>query len=251
MQERTCQGRGSAFPRGPRKSFPLRVLLARPILSCAHYFKRLLCRLKRCGLLKFGKNNSKGWNGTWLIQPCSKGLLVFKLGAIERKTAMATTTSESNRFRLAKQQVFMCITLFLYISLPSPHDPDVKMPNFMFYGGRKQATTHIFLSLLNLSEVPRNSIPGKFADNWHFQRFGINTTKFEKRNFILRVTFLLPSLSLMPKLANNYNGGRSEDPVTQLNHVTNFSSDVMLKSEKPLGTRLRLTFDAFFPSFLL
>ena len=32
----------------------------------------------------------------------------------------------------------------------------------------------IFLSLLNLSEVPRNSIPGKFADNWHFQRFGIN-----------------------------------------------------------------------------
>ena len=65
------------------------------------------------------------------------------------------------------------------------------------------------------------------------------------------VTFLLPSPSLMRKLANNYNGGRSEDPVTQPNHVTNFSSDVMLKSEKPLGTRLRLTCDAFFPSFLL
>ena len=31
-----------------------------PVLSCAHYFKRLLCRLKRCGLLKFGKSNSKG-----------------------------------------------------------------------------------------------------------------------------------------------------------------------------------------------
>ena len=164
---------------------------------------------------------------------------------------MATRTSQSNRFRLAKQQVFMCITLFLYISLSSLHDLDVKMPNFIFYGGREQATTHIFLSLLNLSEVPRYSIPGKFADNWHFQRFGINTTKFEKRDFILRVTFLLPSLSLMPKVANNYNGGRSEDPVTQPNHVTNFSSDAMLKSEKPLGTRLRLTCDAFFPSFLL
>ena len=114
MQERTRQGRGSAFLRGPRKSFPLRVLLARPVLSCAHYFKRLLCRLKRCGLLKFGKSNSKGWNGAWLIQPCSLGLLVFKLGAIARKMAMATRTSESNRFRLAKQQVFMCITLFVH-----------------------------------------------------------------------------------------------------------------------------------------
>ena len=30
---------------------------------------------------------------------------------------------------------------FLYISLPSLHDNDVKIPNFMFYGGRKQATT--------------------------------------------------------------------------------------------------------------
>ena len=55
----------------------------------------------------------------------------------------------------------------------------------------------------------------------------------------------------MPNLANNYNGGGSEDPVTQPNHVTNFPSDTMLKSEKPLGTRLRLTCDAFFPSFLL
>ena len=30
---------------------------------------------------------------------------------------------------------------FLYISLPSLHDYDVKMPNFTFYGGRKQALT--------------------------------------------------------------------------------------------------------------
>ena len=29
---------------------------------------------------------------------------------------------------------------FLYISLPSLRDYDVKMPNFKFYGGRKQAT---------------------------------------------------------------------------------------------------------------
>ena len=36
---------------------------------------------------------------------------------------------------------------FLYISLPSLHDYDVKMPNCKFYGGRKQATMNLFLSL--------------------------------------------------------------------------------------------------------
>ena len=35
----------------------------------------------------------------------------------------------------------------LYISSPSLHDYDVKMPNCKFYGGRKQATTNLFLSL--------------------------------------------------------------------------------------------------------
>ena len=36
---------------------------------------------------------------------------------------------------------------FLYISLPSLHNYDVKMPNCKFYGGRKQATTNLFFSL--------------------------------------------------------------------------------------------------------
>ena len=33
---------------------------------------------------------------------------------------------------------------FLYISLMSLHDYGVKMPNFTFYGGRKQATRNFF-----------------------------------------------------------------------------------------------------------
>ena len=36
---------------------------------------------------------------------------------------------------------------FLYISLPSLHDYDVKMSNCKFYGRRKQATTNLFFSL--------------------------------------------------------------------------------------------------------
>ena len=36
---------------------------------------------------------------------------------------------------------------FLYISLPSLHDYEVKMPNFTFYRGSAQATTKFPLSL--------------------------------------------------------------------------------------------------------
>ena len=36
---------------------------------------------------------------------------------------------------------------FLYISLPFLHDYDVKLPNFTFSGGRKQATTKLIYSL--------------------------------------------------------------------------------------------------------
>ena len=68
---------------------------------------------------------------------------------------------------------------FLYISSPSLHDYDVKMPNCKFYGGRKQATTNLFFSL-NLSAVLKKSTPGKFAYTCHFQQIGINATKIEK-----------------------------------------------------------------------
>ena len=70
---------------------------------------------------------------------------------------------------------------FLYISLPLLHDYHVKMPNFMFNGGRAQTSDdEIFFLFLNMSAVPRKSNPGKFACIRHFQRIGINATKFEK-----------------------------------------------------------------------
>ena len=59
---------------------------------------------------------------------------------------------------------------FLYISLPSLHDYDVKMPNCKFYVGRKQATTNLFFFSLNLSSVLMKSTPGKFAYTRHFQQ---------------------------------------------------------------------------------
>ena len=48
---------------------------------------------------------------------------------------------KAKRFRLAKQQ--LC-TLFLYLSLPSLHDYNVKVPNFTFCRGREQKTTTFF-----------------------------------------------------------------------------------------------------------
>ena len=53
---------------------------------------------------------------------------------------------------------------FLYISLPSLYDRDVKFPQVTFYGGRKHRQDYKFLFLpLNLVVVPKNSIPGKFT----------------------------------------------------------------------------------------
>ena len=43
---------------------------------------------------------------------------------------------------------------FSYISSPSLHDCDVKMPNFTFYGGRKLAAANFSL-FLKLKSTPR------------------------------------------------------------------------------------------------
>ena len=45
-------------------------------------------------------------------------------------------------------------------------DYDEKMPNFTFYGGRKQATTKYYFLFLNLDAVVRNSASGEFTYIW-------------------------------------------------------------------------------------
>ena len=62
-----------------------------------------------------------------------------------------------------------------------------------------------FSPFLNLSVVPKKSTPPKFTYIWHFQRKGINAKKFEKkRQFILKVTFSLPSPLSIVKLPAPY-----------------------------------------------
>ena len=69
----------------------------------------------------------------------------------------------------------------MYISLPLLHDYDWKMPNFTFYGGRKQVTTKYSFSF-KLECGPKKSATGKllYAYTRHLQRIGINATQFEK-----------------------------------------------------------------------
>ena len=65
---------------------------------------------------------------------------------------------------ITKITIFHVHHAFLYISLPSLNDYDVKMPNSKFYRGSTQATTKFPLSLsLNLDMVLRNSTSGGFT----------------------------------------------------------------------------------------
>ena len=48
------------------------------------------------------------------------------------------------RFRLAKQQLRTCITLFCTFFLLSLHDYNVKVPYFTFCRGREHKTTTLF-----------------------------------------------------------------------------------------------------------
>ena len=68
---------------------------------------------------------------------------------------------------------------FLYISLPSLHDYHVKIPNFTFCEGRKQAMTK-FSFLMNLDMVDRNSAPEEFACIWQSKWVGIITIETDK-----------------------------------------------------------------------
>ena len=68
---------------------------------------------------------------------------------------------------------------FLYISLPSLHDYHVKMPNFTFCEGQKQAMRKFCFSLW-LDMVDRNSAPEEFACIWQSKRVEITIIETEK-----------------------------------------------------------------------
>ena len=61
-------------------------------------------------------------------------------------TATAARTSKNAIGLISKTTSLHVQHTFLYISLPSLLDYGVKIPNFTFYGGRKQAITNFSFS---------------------------------------------------------------------------------------------------------
>ena len=84
------------------------------------------------------------------------------LDSKETTTATATATATAMGL-LSKTTTLHLHDAFLYISLPSLYDNDMKMPNFTHNGGRKQATTNFSFLFLNLGAVLKKSTLKKFA----------------------------------------------------------------------------------------
>ena len=85
----------------------------------------------------------------------------------------------SNRLTRQNNNFARASRFFLYISLPSTSRLPVKMPNFTFCEGRKQAMTK-FILFMNLDMVDRNSAPEEFACIWQSKWVGIITIETEK-----------------------------------------------------------------------
>ena len=98
---------------------------------------------------------------------------------------------------------------FLYISSPSLHDCDVKMPNFTFYGGGGGPWTSddkFFFLFLNLSAVLKKSTPGEwiclhltFSTDWNNHNKVLKNAKF-----ILKLMFSLLWPSSILQLSINW-----------------------------------------------
>ena len=62
---------------------------------------------------------------------------------------------QNNRFNKQNNSFARASRFYFCISLPFLHDYDLKMPNFVFYGQRKQATTkNILFFALELGDGP-------------------------------------------------------------------------------------------------
>ena len=92
---------------------------------------------------------------------------------------------------------------FLYISLPSLHDYNVKMPYFTLLWRTQTSDDEIFLLFMNLHMVLRNSTPAEFAYIWQSRYIAIIPTKILtleftfKRRFYCRLHPLISSSQMI------------------------------------------------------
>ena len=113
---------------------------------------------------------------------------------------------KNKRVNEKKQQ--LCI---VHYTFPFLHYYDVKMPNFAFYGERKQATTKFYFPFWAYSAL------GEFAYSWQSKWIGIIAIKTERTQIHFLSDVLVAVASLDLKAPNDSKGLRSGKS-TRLSH---------------------------------
>ena len=75
-----------------------------------------------------------------------RGRCAVLIGTVRSNDADGKENVKKTIGFISKTTTLHVITLFCTFLRPFLHDYDVKMPNFAFYGGRKQATTKFYFS---------------------------------------------------------------------------------------------------------
>ena len=96
------------------------------------------------------------WKGKNLVNK-----IALSLGSFSNDNSDSNKSVKTAIGLLRKQTSLHMHHAFLYICLPLRHDYDVKMPNFTFYGGRKQVTRKFSFSFQTWEWCPRNHLQGK------------------------------------------------------------------------------------------
>ena len=115
---------------------------------------------------------------------------ITTIGTLRCDDSNGNETVTNNRFN-EQNKTLHVHHAFLYISLPSLHDYNVKMPNCTFYGGRKLVTSddEIFLLFVNLHMVLRNSTPAEFTYIWQSRYIAIIPIKILTLEFTFKRRF--------------------------------------------------------------
>ena len=147
------------------------------------------------------------------------------IGSLSNNDGHVNENGKSNRFSLAKQQLYKCITLFVHFfeSLPSLQDYDVKMPTFTWGSPKQKTTTFLFFSWTSMSSF-------KIANIWWIKRDGISAIKFEvARLHFLSGVFVAVAVRLLLKLPNK----RGDKLLWSPDRITFVTATIIYSSSPP------------------
>ena len=135
-------------------------------LTLNHFYREF--PFYRRWLIWFDTNNREDYN--------TQATVAYSKVIIERKQWIRRWQQErkkNNRFQFAKQQLCMCIMLFML------HNCDVSVRNFMFCRGHEHKTTTLFFFSWTLIQSCRIQLQKNLPTYLLKWRVGISSIKFE------------------------------------------------------------------------